>query len=84
MIIKAEHHTENPDRRETKLRLRAGLWKYSAEMEGLAARSSADPDFADRLSPTIRMSLGYYLNDKEIAAQSGRDVSAAGNEGVAA
>ncbi|WP_406298552.1 hypothetical protein OG948_24545 [Embleya sp. NBC_00888] len=84
MIMKAEHYSENPDRQATKLRLRAGLWKYSAEMERLAELSVSNPDGAGRLSPTLRMSLGYYLNDKKIAAQSGRDVSAAGNEGVTA
>jgi hypothetical protein len=84
MIIKADQYTENPDRQATKLRLRAGLWEYSAEMERLAALSVSNPDGAGRVSPIFRMALGYYLNDKKIAAQSGRDVSAAGNEGVTA
>ncbi|MET7300729.1 hypothetical protein [Embleya sp. NPDC005575] len=83
MIIKAEHYTLSTDRQETKLRLRAGAWKYNAEMERLAALRDSNPDSVDRLSPTLRMSLGYYMNDKKIAAQSGRDVSAAGNEEAA-
>ncbi|MFF0555997.1 hypothetical protein [Streptomyces sp. NPDC004266] len=47
-------------------------------MEELAALKVSNPETFDRLSPTVRMSLGYYEQDKNLAAEHGRDVTNGG------
>ncbi|WP_326811568.1 hypothetical protein OIE62_15920 [Streptomyces scopuliridis] len=56
----------------------ADIWKWDERMEELACLRDSDPDAFDRMGVTARLSLGYYENDKKIAAQHGRDVNKGG------
>lgn len=58
--------------------IRADAWKRDERMEELAALKVSNPETFDRLSPTLRLSLGYYEQDKKLAAEHGRDVTNGG------
>ncbi|MCX4968594.1 hypothetical protein OHA98_28330 [Streptomyces sp. NBC_00654] len=66
------------DGKRDKGQTRADTWERDESMEQLAALQNSNPDVYDRMGVTARMSLGYYENDKKIAAQHGRDVSKGG------
>ncbi|MCX5203907.1 hypothetical protein OG897_20920 [Streptomyces sp. NBC_00237] len=57
---------------------RADMWRWNESMEHLATLRDSHPNMFERMGLTARMSLGYYENDKQIAAQYGRDVSKGG------
>ncbi|MFI8322660.1 hypothetical protein [Streptomyces sp. NPDC085529] len=58
--------------------IQADAWKRDERMEEMAALKVSNPETFDRLSPTLRMSLGYYEQDKKVAAEHGRDVTNGG------
>lgn len=58
---------------------RADTFKRDERMEELAALRDSRPEVFDNLGPTVRLSLGYYENDKKIAADHGRDVTKGAN-----
>ncbi|MEU5920917.1 hypothetical protein [Streptomyces sp. NPDC047141] len=58
--------------------IRADAWKRDERMEKLASLKVSNPETFDRLSPTLRLSLGYYEQDKRLAAEHGRDVTNGG------
>ncbi|MFF9015753.1 hypothetical protein ACF09C_22660 [Streptomyces sp. NPDC014870] len=58
--------------------MQADAWKWDERMEELAALKVSNPETFDRLNPTVRMSLGYYEQDKKVAAEHGRDVTDGG------
>lgn len=60
-------------------RNRAMDFKRNEHMERLAALRDSQPDAYDRISPTIRMGLGYYENDKKNAIAHGVDVNKGNN-----
>lgn len=66
------------DGRRDKGQISADTWKRDERMEELAALKESHPETFDRMGSTIRMSLGYYENDKKNAEQHGRDVSKGG------
>ncbi|MFE4023435.1 hypothetical protein ACFXPZ_39605 [Streptomyces sp. NPDC059101] len=66
------------DGRRDKDRNRAEAWKRDEAMEHLAALRDSNPEMYERMGTTVLMSLGYYENDKKIAAQHGRDVNKGG------
>ncbi|MEV0117581.1 hypothetical protein AB0H77_30810 [Streptomyces sp. NPDC050844] len=67
------------DGKRDKDQSRADAWRRDEHMKRLAALRDSNPETFDRMGTTARMSLGYYENDKQIAAQHGRDVSKGGN-----
>ncbi|WHM36237.1 hypothetical protein [Streptomyces sp. BPTC-684] len=67
------------DGKRDKGQARADTWRRNEHMEQLAALRDSHPDMFERMGTTVRMSLGYYENDKQIAAQHGRDVNKGGN-----
>ncbi|MEU8131945.1 hypothetical protein [Streptodolium elevatio] len=79
-MLEPQHFTGHGDQRRIKQERRAAAWRYNPEMERLAALRDKDPAAYERLSPTVHMSLGYYDQDKAVAQQFGRDVSATGNQ----
>ncbi|MGK5544730.1 hypothetical protein ACSNOH_08360 [Streptomyces sp. URMC 127] len=66
------------DGRRDKNRLRAEAWERDESMERLAALRDSDPAMYDRMGPAVHMSLGFYENDKKVAAKFGRDVNKGG------
>ncbi|MFF9341566.1 hypothetical protein ACF1CG_17720 [Streptomyces sp. NPDC014773] len=58
---------------------RADAFKWDERMEELAALRDSRPEVFEALGTSIRMSLGYYENDKKIAAEHGRDVTKGAN-----
>ncbi|MEU6295757.1 hypothetical protein [Streptomyces erythrochromogenes] len=58
---------------------RADAFKWDERMEELAALRDSRPEVFETLGTSIRMSLGYYENDKKIAAEYGRDVTKGSN-----
>jgi hypothetical protein len=58
---------------------RADAFKRDERMEELAALRDSRPEVFETLGTSIRMSLGYYENDKKIAAEHGRDVTKGAN-----
>ncbi|MES9559811.1 MULTISPECIES: hypothetical protein [unclassified Streptomyces] len=58
---------------------RADEFKRDERMEKLATLRDTRPEVFERLGTSIRMSLGYYENDKKIAAEHGRDVTKGSN-----
>ncbi|MEU3221435.1 hypothetical protein [Streptomyces sp. NPDC006971] len=58
---------------------RASAFKWDARMEELAALRDSRPEVFETLGTSVRMSLGYYENDKKIAAEHGRDVTKGAN-----
>lgn len=58
---------------------RADAFKRDERMEELAALRDSRPDVFEKLGTSIRMSLGYYENDKKFAAEHGRDVTKGAN-----
>ncbi|MFJ2271009.1 hypothetical protein ACIOHO_32585 [Streptomyces sp. NPDC087849] len=58
---------------------RADAFKRDERMEKLATLRDTCPEVFERLGTSIRMSLGYYENDKKIAAEHGRDVTKGSN-----
>ncbi|MGW3388216.1 hypothetical protein [Streptomyces cinereoruber] len=58
--------------------IQADAWKWDERMEGLAVLAVSNPETFDHLNPTVRMSLGYYEQDKKLAAEHGRDVTDGG------
>uniref|UniRef100_A0AAU2V8J1 Uncharacterized protein n=1 Tax=Streptomyces sp. NBC_00003 TaxID=2903608 RepID=A0AAU2V8J1_9ACTN len=67
------------DGKRDKEQTRADAWQRDERMEQLAALRDSHPEMFERMGTTARMSLGYYENDKQIAAQHGRDVNKGGN-----
>ncbi|MEU8782164.1 hypothetical protein ACFVJH_26400 [Streptomyces decoyicus] len=59
--------------------IRADAFKRDERMEELAALRDSRPEEFETLGTSIRMSLGYYENDKKIAAEHGRDVTKGAN-----
>lgn len=53
----------------------ADSFERDERMEEIAALRDARPDVFEKLNPSIRMSLGYYENDKKNAAAHGIDVN---------
>lgn len=66
------------DGKRDKGQARADTWRRNERMEQLVALRDSRPEMFARLGTTVRMSLGYYENDKQIAAQYGRDVNNGG------
>ncbi|WP_338497091.1 hypothetical protein [Streptomyces sp. SJL17-4] len=66
------------DGKRDKGKMRANVWQRDDRMERLAVLRDSHPEMFERLGATARMSLGYYENDKQIAAQYGRDVNEGG------
>ncbi|MEV7678835.1 hypothetical protein AB0O64_09820 [Streptomyces sp. NPDC088341] len=60
-------------------RRRAEEFKRDERMEQLASLRDTNPDAFDRMGPTVRISLGYYANDKKNAAAHGIDVTKESN-----
>lgn len=58
---------------------RADTFKRDERMEELVALRDSRPEVFENLGPTVRLSLGYYENDKKIAAEHGRDVTKGAN-----
>ncbi|NEE16661.1 hypothetical protein G3M58_60635, partial [Streptomyces sp. SID7499] len=58
---------------------RADAFKWDERMENLAALRDSRPEVFENLGTTVRLSLGYYENDKKIAAERGRDVTKGAN-----
>ncbi|MFJ2132962.1 hypothetical protein ACIOMQ_19150 [Streptomyces sp. NPDC087845] len=58
---------------------RADVFKWDERMENLAALRDSRPEVFETMGTFVRMSLGYYENDKKIAAEHGRDVTKDGN-----
>ncbi|MYW77471.1 hypothetical protein F610DRAFT_00765 [Streptomyces sp. LaPpAH-199] len=58
---------------------RADTFKWDERMEELAKLRDSRPEVFETLGTSIRMSLGYYENDKRIAAEYGRDVTKGAN-----
>lgn len=58
---------------------RADTFKRDERMEELAALRDSRPEVFENLGPTVRLGLGYYENDKKIAAEHGRDVTKGAN-----
>lgn len=63
------------DGRRDKGQSRADAFQRDELMEEMAALHDARPDVFETLNPSIRMSLGYYENDKKNAAAHGVDVN---------
>ncbi|OKJ18591.1 hypothetical protein AMK21_20295 [Streptomyces sp. CB00316] len=57
----------------------ADTFKWDERMEELAALRDSRPAVFEMLGTSTRMSLGYYENDKKIAAEHGRDVTKGAN-----
>ncbi|WP_217226813.1 hypothetical protein [Streptomyces anulatus] len=62
-----------------KNQIRTDAWKRDEQMEELVKLETSHPDTFDRIGISVRMSLGYYQNDKANAAAHGRDVNDEGN-----
>lgn len=58
---------------------RADAFKWDERMEELAALRDSRPEAFERLGTSLRMSVGYYENDKKVAAEHGRDVTKGAN-----
>ncbi|MFF3261391.1 hypothetical protein ACFYWO_19735 [Streptomyces sp. NPDC002932] len=63
------------DGKRDKGQLRADTFQWNEQMENLAKLRDSRPEVFERLGTTVRLSLGYYENDKKIAAEHGRDVT---------
>ncbi|MYR92767.1 MULTISPECIES: hypothetical protein [unclassified Streptomyces] len=63
------------DGKRDKGQSRADAFQRDERMENLDALRNSRPEVFEKLSPTILMSLGYYENDKKIAAAHGIDVN---------
>ncbi|AYV25566.1 hypothetical protein EES41_02320 [Streptomyces sp. ADI95-16] len=62
------------DGKRDKGQSRADAFQRDERMEELAALRNSRPEVFETLGTSLRMSLGYYENDKKIAAEHGRDV----------
>ncbi|MFE0645938.1 hypothetical protein ACFW2Y_30670 [Streptomyces sp. NPDC058877] len=58
---------------------RVNAFKWDERMEVLSALRESRPEVFETLGTSIRMSLGYYENDKKNAAEHGRDVTKESN-----
>lgn len=67
------------DGKRDKGQLRADTFKWDERMENLAKLRDSRPEVFENLGTTVRLSLGYYENDKKIAAEHGRDVTKGAN-----
>ncbi|MFE4368580.1 hypothetical protein ACFRMN_10100 [Streptomyces sp. NPDC056835] len=67
------------DRKRDTGRLRADAFQRDEQMENLAKLRDSRPEAFERLGTIVRLSLGYYENDKKIAAEYGRDVTKGAN-----
>ncbi|MDV9189045.1 hypothetical protein R6L23_12615 [Streptomyces sp. SR27] len=70
---------EFQDGKRDKGRIRADAFKRDERMEALAELRDSRPEVFETLGTSVRMSLGYYENDKKIAAEHGRDVTKGSN-----
>lgn len=71
--------TEFLDGKRDKGQNRADAFTWDERMENLAALRDSRPEVFENLGTTVRLSLGYYENDKKIAAEHGRDVTKGAN-----
>ncbi|MFF9649772.1 hypothetical protein [Streptomyces sp. NPDC014622] len=60
-------------------RNRAMDFKRDERMEYLATLRDSRPEIFDQMGTTVRISLGYYENDKKNAAAHGADVEKGNN-----
>ncbi|MEU3053289.1 hypothetical protein [Streptomyces griseus] len=60
-------------------RNRAMEFKRDERMEHLAALRASRPEVFDQMGTTVRISLGYYENDKKNAIAHGVDVNKGNN-----
>ncbi|NEA19187.1 hypothetical protein [Streptomyces halstedii] len=67
------------DGRRDKGQIQADTFKRDERMEELAALRDSRPEVFETLGTSIRMSLGYYENEKKAAAEHGRDVTKGAN-----
>ncbi|NML54351.1 hypothetical protein HHL19_07565 [Streptomyces sp. R302] len=67
------------DGKRDKGQRRAAAFKRDERMEAIAELCDSRPEVFETLGTSIRMSLGYYENDKKIAAEHGRDVTKGAN-----
>ncbi|MFC8274984.1 hypothetical protein ACFUJR_21090 [Streptomyces sp. NPDC057271] len=67
------------DGKRDKGQRRADAFKWDERIEALATLRESRPEVFETLGTSIRMSLGYYENDKKIAAEHGRDVTKGSN-----
>ncbi|MET8497842.1 hypothetical protein [Streptomyces microflavus] len=67
------------DGKRDKGQSRADAFQRDERMENLAALRDSRPEVFETLGTSIRMSLAYYENDKNIAAEHGRDVTKGAN-----
>lgn len=67
------------DGKRDKGQTRADTFKWDERMEELATLRDSRPEVFETLGTSIRMSLGYYENDKKFAAEHGRDVTKGSN-----
>ncbi|MFI2633931.1 hypothetical protein ACH5A2_26670 [Streptomyces collinus] len=61
------HHLPDgltPERRAHVLRNRADNFQPNPEFDQAIERMEKDPEYAETISPTTRMALGYYADDK--------------------
>ncbi|MGW2588533.1 hypothetical protein ACWCYZ_46195 [Streptomyces virginiae] len=78
-MIDSRNWYSSLDRKTLKDQRRADAWRWNEAMEQAASLRSSNPEAYDRMGPMVRISLGLYENDKQIAAQYGRDVNKGGN-----
>ncbi|MFD4371193.1 hypothetical protein [Streptomyces sp. NPDC058486] len=67
------------DGKRDKGQIRAAAFKRDSRMEALAELRDSRPEVFETLGVSVRMNLGYYENDKKIAAEHGRDVTKGSN-----
>lgn len=67
------------DGKRDKGQIRADAFQRDERMEELAKLRDSRPEVFETLGTTVRLSLGYYENDKKIAAEHGRDVTKGAN-----
>lgn len=53
-----------PERHAHLIRGRAENFRPNAEYDAILARLAEDPSYSDSLTPTTRMAVGMYANDK--------------------
>lgn len=58
-----------------KQRENARTWKFESAYERLLELKQSQPDAFERLSPSMKMSLGFYTIGKDAAQAEGLDIS---------
>ncbi|QNE75642.1 hypothetical protein [Streptomyces finlayi] len=67
------------DGKRDKSKIRTDAFKRDERMEALAELRDSNPEVFETMGTSVRMSLGYYENDKKIATEHGRDVTKGNN-----